>query len=123
MIRRQPHRQIPVKVTAFVDEGIAPVVQALNTIDGVSTFSSCQGIQGREYAHVYFDFGQHSRNHWFRLAKLANKLAGTLSANGVYDADVCLEWTGDKENPFISIEFEPQHIAQIARVLRREYGN
>lgn len=37
------HREIPVKVTAWVDEGIAPLVTALNAVNGVLTLDSCQG--------------------------------------------------------------------------------
>ena len=115
--KHQLHKQVPVRVTAFVDEGIAPIIQILNDIDGICTFSSCEGIKGKECAHVYFDFGQYLPNHSLRLAKLATKLAKILSANGLYDVDVLLEWTGDKDNPFIAIEFESQYIKQIAKAL------
>ncbi|KKN17100.1 hypothetical protein LCGC14_0969320 [marine sediment metagenome] len=111
------HRQVPIKVNTFVDEGIAPVVQVLNDIEGISTFSSCEGIKGKEHAHVYFDFGQYPPKHWQTLGKLAAKLAKVLSTNEMYDTDVCLEWTGDKDNPFIAIEFKPQDTLQIARIL------
>jgi hypothetical protein len=36
------HREIPVKVTAWVDEGIAPLVTALSDVPGVLTLDSCQ---------------------------------------------------------------------------------
>jgi hypothetical protein len=111
------HKQVPVKVTAFVDEGIAEVVKALNDIDGISTFSSCEGRVGKEYAHVYFDSGEYSLNRWQRLARLSAKLAKILSANEIYDATVSLEWAGDKEAPFIAIKFEPQQSLQIAKIL------
>jgi hypothetical protein len=37
-----PHREIPVQVTAWVDEGIADLVVALNAVPGVITLDSCQ---------------------------------------------------------------------------------
>lgn len=111
------HKQVPVKVTVFVDEGVAEVVKALNDIDGISTFSSCEGIIGKEYAHVYFDFGKYSPNRWQGLARLSAKIAKILSANEIYDASVSLEWTGDKDTPFIAIEFEPQQSLQIVKIL------
>jgi hypothetical protein len=37
-----PHREIPVRVTAWVDEGIADLVTALNEVPGVMTLDSCQ---------------------------------------------------------------------------------
>lgn len=117
MNKRPQHKQIPVKVTTFVDEGIAEVIKALNDIDKISTFSSCQGIVGREYAHVYFDYGQSPPSSWLELAHLASRLAKLLSAHNIYDADVSLQWTGDKDNPFIAIEFDPRYTSQIAKIL------
>ncbi len=40
------HRQIPIKVTVDVDEGISDLVLYLNSIPGVRTFGSCQGTIG-----------------------------------------------------------------------------
>jgi hypothetical protein len=111
------HRQVPVKVTVFVDEGVVEVVRALNEIEGITTFSSCEGIVDKEYAHVYFDSGKHSRKGWQGLARLSAKIAKILSADGIYDASVCLEWSGDKDSPFVAIDFAPQQSAQIARIL------
>lgn len=37
-----PHREIPVQVNAWVDEGIAELVTALNLFPGVMTLDSCQ---------------------------------------------------------------------------------
>ena len=36
------HREVPVQVTAWVDEGIADLVMALNAVPGVMTLDSCQ---------------------------------------------------------------------------------
>jgi hypothetical protein len=40
------HKIVPVLVWVDVDEGIAHVVQYLNTIPGVRTHASCQGTFG-----------------------------------------------------------------------------
>ena len=37
------HHTVPVKVTAWVDEGVAPLVVALNQFPGVMTLDSCEG--------------------------------------------------------------------------------
>ena len=109
------HKQISVKVNVFVDEGIACVVSALNKIEGISTFSSCEGVAGKEYAHVYFDYP--TARGWIKLARLASKLAHILAANDIYDSSISLEWTGDKTNPFISFEFAAELSEAIALVL------
>ena len=38
-----PHREVMVKVNAYVDERIAPLVQLLNSINGMMTWDSCEG--------------------------------------------------------------------------------
>lgn len=49
------HREIPVKVTAWVDEGIASLVSALNEFEEIVTLDSCQG--GDEHgAYVLFAY-------------------------------------------------------------------
>ena len=42
-VKAMPHRQVRVRVNAPVDEGIAPLVEALSRFHGVYTGSSCQG--------------------------------------------------------------------------------
>lgn len=40
-----PHREVPVKVNAWVDKGVAGIVKALSEFDNVVTFESCQGAK------------------------------------------------------------------------------
>lgn len=46
------HRTVPIKVTAWVDEGVAPLVEALNAYPHVVTLDSCEG--NGEGAYVLF---------------------------------------------------------------------
>ncbi len=43
-----------VRVNAPVDEGIAPLVEALSAVAGVVTMESCQGDEGHSSAFVVF---------------------------------------------------------------------
>ena len=47
------HIEVPIKVNAYVDEGIAPLVEALNGFLGVVTLDSCEG-SGDSHAYVHF---------------------------------------------------------------------
>jgi hypothetical protein len=47
------HETRPVLVWADVDVGIAPMVEYLNTIEGVRTHASCQGTIGEGGDHPY----------------------------------------------------------------------
>ena len=51
------HREVPVKVNAWVDEGIADLVSALCQIEGLITLESCQGDPGESNAFVIFRYG------------------------------------------------------------------
>jgi hypothetical protein len=51
------HREVAVKVNAFVDEGIADLVVALSEIKGLATLESCQGEPGEADAFVLFRHG------------------------------------------------------------------
>lgn len=48
------HAQVPVKVNAYVDEGVADLVAALATVPGLVTVDSCQGRPDRHEAWVMF---------------------------------------------------------------------
>ena len=47
------HKELPVKVNAFVDEGIADLVRALSDVPSLVTMESCQGGDGQD-AYVFF---------------------------------------------------------------------
>jgi hypothetical protein len=68
------HREIPVKVTAWVDEGVAALVIALNELEDVMTLDSCQGDDGRP-AHVFFRHRGDARAATLFAADLAAALA------------------------------------------------
>jgi len=50
------HKETPVKVNAFVDEGIASLIEALSSVPSLVTLESCQGGDGRD-AFVIFRLG------------------------------------------------------------------
>lgn len=51
------HREVPVKVNAWVDEGIADLVLALSELTGLETLESCQGEVDQRDAFVIFRYG------------------------------------------------------------------
>ena len=64
---RRPHRETSVKVNAWVDEGVVPLVAALSPFENVVTLDSCQE-HGAGEAYVSFQIGR----DWRGLAEFVH---------------------------------------------------
>jgi hypothetical protein len=110
------HRQIPIKVNTYVDEGISSLVMALSQIPEVITFESCEGDD--DGAWVYFDYGLDSKNGWKRTARFAHDLAEFLyTQGGDVETDITLTWYGGGRHPYISIQTAPNLINDVANLI------
>ncbi len=105
-------REVPVKVTAWVDEGIASLVVALNDLDGVVTLDSCQGGAGRP-ASVFFCLrGGHA-------AVFADALAGRLApCEAVADYTLTAEWRAGIGEPRFRLACPTAQVSVLAQALR-----
>ena len=74
------HKTMPVQVWADVDEGIAPLVIALNKIPGIRTHSSCQGMIGEGGAEPYKPY---VRVTWEDETSLRHLCAGDWAVTGM----------------------------------------
>jgi hypothetical protein len=117
-----PHRQVPVKVNAFVDENIKILVEVLNSIEGVLTLESCQG-DGENEAGVDLYYGQLGQATIASLAAFANRVAEALWKGHSYRSRVALEWTGDKQTPRILLTMPPEDIGLVTTALGSLVGS
>lgn len=118
--RDRRHEQVPVKVNAFVDKGIAPVVEALNAIAGVVTLDSCQqtSVADGGQAVVYFTYGRDDKD-WRDLAALVDRIAARLRSTGAGCGFAArLEWWGSNDQPRAQLVIQPEHVADVALCLR-----
>lgn len=112
------HKQVMVKVNAEVDEGIAPLVKALNEFEFIKTSGSCQGRPGDEdtaiFAYVYFFCG-----HWTKVADFVFKtLAPRLGAavdDPILNIYVRLS---DHEEPLLKLEMSAESIGAVTQVVK-----
>ena len=90
---KMPHEEIPIKVTAWVDRGIAPLVEALNKFPDIITVDSCEGRDSQP-AHVYFT--SRKGREWLAnfLCQLSAKLTG---------CSLRLEWIAGSSEPMAGI--------------------
>ena len=112
------HKQKIIKTNSECDEGIVPLVLALNEIDGVITLDSCQyGCFG--LAYVFFRYG----DSWQMLGNLLQAISSELShINFDFSYTLHLEWLGSNEWPRAQLLVKPEHITTLAKHIRALIG-
>lgn len=106
------HPEIPVKVTAWVDEGVAPLVAALNGFERIVTLDSCQGDETRG-PYVLFAY----RGDAQEAASFAADLGGKLAAVAP-EFLLQAEWRpGGEGEPLLALTCPPNHVGQLAEAL------
>lgn len=109
------HAQTAVKVNALVDEGIAPLVEALNLFQGVLTIDSCQGGDCQK-AYVWFHYGDSPGE----LASFLHELSVSLGAflDSCCEFVILMEWLGGTETPTAKVVTDPDYISNLAEALQ-----
>lgn len=107
------HREVPVKVNAWVDEGIADLVSALSEIEGLITLESCQGDEGERDAFLIFRYGDWQQCGHFLFGRLLPAMSPDMRAAvslklQAYDTDTA--------SGFISID--PSAVPALVRCVR-----
>jgi hypothetical protein len=107
------HHEVPVKVNAWVDEGVADLVTALSEIDGLVTLESCQGEPAQRNAFVMFRFGS-----WRNCGELLfDRLLAAM--DGDLRADISLSLVGyDPTNCLGRISLPPEAVRSVATLIR-----
>lgn len=84
------HPQVLVQTNTPVDEGIAPLVVALNQFPGILTVDSCQGGGKGLNSYVAFDV----ESHWHALAEFVHQLSHALRSriDGDLGYSLSVEW-------------------------------
>jgi hypothetical protein len=110
------HTQIPIKVNAWVDEGIAPLVEALNGFHGVWTLSSCEDDRSGRLtpypAYVVFSH-QGGRDVSSFGADLMAKLGTAVPC--------CLQtdWRAENGKPLLTISCPRDRLGDLAAAVRK----
>ncbi len=113
------HEQTMVKVNAPCDIGVAPLVKALNEIEGLRTLDSCQSDElGKAY--VYFTYG----GCWCDLANLLQAISTELSTRPLQCGfQLSLEWFGSNEMPRAQVRVSPEHVGEVAEQILAVCGS
>jgi hypothetical protein len=109
------HREVPVKVNAMIDEGIAPLVLALNEEPRLLTVDSCQG-DGEDSAYVYMLYGGPAAHAAAFFTALAQELAKDSSRSADYE--LRLEWRTGNMEPLARLSTPRQSVPDLASTVR-----
>jgi hypothetical protein len=111
------HEQVPIKVNATVDRGIAGLVEALNHWPNVTTVSSCEGDAGHD-AYVSFMVG----NDWKDLGEFVDRLSASLGTKPrVCDTTrftIGIEWYTGSKSPLGYVRVPHRSIEPLANSIR-----
>jgi hypothetical protein len=110
------HNQVCVKVNAFVDEGIRPLVEVLNSIDSVLTWDSCE-CDSEGMATICLRYGQPNREYITELAVFANRLRHVLDVPKCIHTYMALEWAGVDMIPHIELRLLPSEVEPASRLI------
>src|SRR5580700_7381041 len=99
------HKEIPVNVIAWVDEGVAELVSALNLIPGIETLDSCENDGGA--ARVFFRF---HKSAW-ETVRNTDRIAKALQSEGEVGCpfEVSIEYRGEY-NPIARLATAPESV-------------
>jgi len=118
------HREVQVKVNAFVDEGIAPLITALNEFERVETVDSCQGY-GDQLAYTYFRFRGTAGEFLAFLQELSVTLGTRLDS--CCDYRLRAEWLAGAKEPIgqllVRLDYVPVLAEALLRVHQAMAGN
>lgn len=109
------HAEIPVKVNALVDRGVAPLVAAISEFPGLLTLDSCEGeADGTAYCYVSH---QGPVTEFVRVlgdiaAYARQKLGGCCD-----EYKITLEWLPGDEAPMAKIASQQAYIDLLADAL------
>lgn len=108
-----PHREIPIQVTAWVDEGVADLVVALNAVPGVLTLDSCQEEPD---GHARVTFCTYDRA---LLRETVTQLGAIIDGQGWHgQVKLALGPGCDDDPPVADLTCRPPLVAAVARELR-----
>lgn len=119
------HKQVPVKVTAYVDEDIKELVELLNQIPKACTIESCQGSDAH-WATVELDYAVNYANDeqvdLIEVVNFADRLWAFISQNIRNDIEcdavsIGIEWHS-RHTPTIVLRIEPHYIDKLVNILR-----
>jgi hypothetical protein len=113
------HRQVHVKVNAFVDEGVRPLVEALNSTDSVITWDSCE-CDSDGLATLCLNYGQLGKTITCKLVLFVDRLRKVLDRSECAHVQITIEWAGVGLTPHAVLTIPPYEIESATKAIYSE---
>jgi hypothetical protein len=107
------HREVPVQVNAWVDEGVADLVLALNAIPGIQTLDSCQEDPNHGQASVMFCTHDEAE-----LYVTVSRLAQAIGDGPRGCVSLSLSWGSDGAPAIADLRCPPERLSAVAGAVR-----
>ena len=112
------HKEIRISVNAWIDEGVAPLVEALNLFPDVLTLESCEcAVDG--FASVTFDHRRGEKELVRMISKLSTELGTRIES--CCEIRFRLEWLVSGEAPMAELLVQPA-LVQATAVALKDYA-
>lgn len=108
------HKEVCVKVNAWVDEHVAPLVSALSGHPAVVTIDSCEG--GPQRSRVWFTYHGSSAEMLKFLSMLSVRLHGMPAGEGDYS--LRCEWEAGGDYARLSLEVTREQVVLVAEQIK-----
>jgi hypothetical protein len=110
------HQEVPIKLTAWIDQGVVPLVEALDDFEDVSTVASCEddGIQG---AYVLFRL----RGTSDQAMEFASGLATDLNSEAGISYLLHAEWRPGESEPLLTLSCPPDQVPLLASLINSRH--
>lgn len=110
------HKQVCVKVNAYVDEKIAPVIEAMSLLEDVVTFTSCEDEIDDGFSSIYFFYRDEHQN-WRGIGEICETISKALEYFEYAKISVCWQ-PGAASCPKGHLKFEKRDASDLARRIR-----
>lgn len=115
-----PHKQVFVKINAFVDAGVAQLVEVLSSFPSLQTTESCQGDEETLGAWVCFYYGRWWEGKWMDLAHFYYEFLAPRLLSRVGNRVHIILYNSDFDNrPHCSLEVSVGAMPRVLKALRQ----
>jgi hypothetical protein len=110
------NQEVPIKLTAWIDQGVVPLVEALDDFEDVLTVASCEddGIQG---AYVLFRL----RGTSDQATDFASGLAADLNCEVEISYVLQAEWRPGESEPLLTLSCPPDQVPLLADLINSSH--